>query len=407
LKNKKKILLVVPSNDGTIAFVSHNLYEAFLKAPNVEIKVALIYKFSDKDLSALGKEFSFEDSYSFSGAKVSGLNKQLSFFRMIFWLRKIKKEFKPDMTISTLNSCSTINVLAGGKDYKIGLFQSPHFQSKVLGFLIHCQNILSYIFFFPFLDSLFCISQEVYNSILKSFPLIDKKKVEVVYSVHNVSLITKLASEDLDEFEMNYFKGNVILYCGKLESNKAPDRLVKSFGMNIDLFPKDTHLIFIGEDQNYYEKTKNYWTIIQPLLEYYKISDRVHYWGMKSNIYKYMSRAKVVVSSSYSEGLPGVHIESLIIGTPVVSTNSSQGVWEILSCNDKYNRNLDGIFVADNGIISSNLSFTDITKYDVDIENMANAIEYILNDKLGNKVFLFKEKILAKNVVKKYLEKIQ
>jgi len=405
MKNdKKKILLVVPSNDGTIAFVSHNLYEAFLKTPNVEVKVALIYKFPDKDLSALGKGFSFPNSYSFSKTQVSGLSKQFSFFQMIIWLRKIKKEFKPDMTVSTLNACSSINVLAGGKDYKIGLFQSPHFQSKVLGILIHWQNIFSYICFFPFLDNLFCISQEVYNSILNSFPLIDKKKVEVVYSVHNVLSIKELASAELDEFEMNYFNGNVILYCGKLESNKAPERLVKAFGIKKDLFSKNTHLIFIGDDKNYYEKQINYWSVIEPLLDYYKITDRVHYWGMKPNIYKYMSRAKL--STSYSEGLPGVHIESLILGTPVVSTNSSQGVWEIFSCNDKYDKELGGYFVADNGIITSNLSFADSTKYDVDIQNLANAIEYIIDDKLIKKDFLFKENILAKNVVAKYLAKI-
>jgi|GEM_PF-1269725 len=405
--NKKKILLLVPSNDGTIAFVSYNLYDAFLKTPNVEVKVALIYKFSDKDLSALGKGFSFEDSYSFSSNQVSGLRKQFSFFRMIFWLRKIKKEFKPDMTISTLNACSTINVLSGCSDFKIGLFQSPHFQSKVLGHLIYWQNIFSYGFIFPLLDNLFCISQEVSNSILHSFPLINKKKVEVVYSVHNVLSIEKLASDELDELEMKYFKGNVILYCGKLESNKAPERLVKAFGIIKDVLPKDTQLVFIGEDKNYYDKKQNYWTEIIPLLNHYKITDRVHYLGMKENIYKYMSRAKVVVSSSYSEGLPGVHIESLIVGTPVISTNSSQGVWEILSCNDKYNKELDGFFVADNGIICSNLSFNDTTKYNVDIQNMAYAIEYVLNNKLAKNDFLFKEKILAKNVVSKYLKKIQ
>jgi glycosyltransferase involved in cell wall biosynthesis len=48
------------------------------------------------------------------------------------------------------------------------------------------------------------------------------------------------------------------------------------------------------------------------------------------NPYKYISRSRLFVLSSYWEGLPGSLIEALACGVPVVSTNCPSGPNEIL-----------------------------------------------------------------------------
>ena len=52
--------------------------------------------------------------------------------------------------------------------------------------------------------------------------------------------------------------------------------------------------------------------------------------GFTSNPFAYMARAAVFVLSSTYEGLPGVLIQALACGCPVVSTNCPGGAAEIL-----------------------------------------------------------------------------
>jgi len=60
------------------------------------------------------------------------------------------------------------------------------------------------------------------------------------------------------------------------------------------------------------------------------LEDRVEILGFQQNPYKYMKNAKLMVLSSDYEGFGMVIVESLIVGTPVVSTDCPTGPNEIL-----------------------------------------------------------------------------
>jgi glycosyltransferase involved in cell wall biosynthesis len=62
-----------------------------------------------------------------------------------------------------------------------------------------------------------------------------------------------------------------------------------------------------------------------------QLEDRVINLGFKQNPYKYIKNASLLVLSSDREGLPTIVIESLILGTPVVSTDCPTGPSEILT----------------------------------------------------------------------------
>lgn len=68
-----------------------------------------------------------------------------------------------------------------------------------------------------------------------------------------------------------------------------------------------------------------------------------------------MKRSRMLVLPSRSEGLPGVIIESLALGTKVVSTNSSLGVWEIMESEAFYEKHLLHNVMTSFGIITPNL----------------------------------------------------
>jgi glycosyltransferase involved in cell wall biosynthesis len=61
------------------------------------------------------------------------------------------------------------------------------------------------------------------------------------------------------------------------------------------------------------------------------LEERVEILGFQQNPYKYIKQAKLLVLASDREGLPTILIESLILGTPVVSTDCPTGPSEILT----------------------------------------------------------------------------
>jgi glycosyltransferase involved in cell wall biosynthesis len=60
------------------------------------------------------------------------------------------------------------------------------------------------------------------------------------------------------------------------------------------------------------------------------LGDAVAFLGYDKNPYRYMARARLVIQSSRAEGLPGVLIQSLACGTPVVATDCDHGPREVV-----------------------------------------------------------------------------
>lgn len=109
------------------------------------------------------------DDIEYYSPKRNSLLGRIGIIGQIQWLRGIKRQFKPDITISTLFSTSFINVLSGGSGKTIGIFHSPHQQLKVFGVPSYMMNLFNYNFVCPFLDKLACESAEVKES-LAVFP---------------------------------------------------------------------------------------------------------------------------------------------------------------------------------------------------------------------------------------------
>ena len=377
------ILIISCSNKGTIAKCSSTLYESLKKKNTLNVKLVNLYKYDDGEQILEGCD-SLVD-------RRTDVTNNCSYIRKLLWLHKIKKEFRPDITISTLNGVSVLNVLSLGNEKKIGIFHAPKSQTKLFGIFYYFLTLLTYYFIFPFLDECFCVSNESKKD-LESVPTISRKKIKVVYNIHNIERIRNMSLEPLDDIHSNIFSNSVILYCGRIDSNKAPKRAIDAIEKVND---EQLHLVIIGPDP--YNLWKEIKKNINP-----KIRNRIHYLGSQSNPYKYMSRSKMLVSCSYSEGLPGVIIESLSLQIPVVATNSSQGVWEIFSNHKNFNPDLDSIIICEDGIITSNLSYKNSDKYDLDISNLAKGIEYVLYNKLSVP-FSFSNKIKEENVIKSYL----
>lgn len=81
---------------------------------------------------------------------------------------------------------------------------------------------------------------------------------------------------------------------------------------------------------------------LNKIIEELNLKEKVEILDFQKNPYPYIKNAKFLVLSSEREGLPTVLVESLILGTPAVSTNCISGPNEILTENlSKYLSNVN------------------------------------------------------------------
>ncbi len=116
--------------------------------------------------------------------------------------------------------------------------------------------------------------------------------------------------------------GRIVLGVGRLVAQKRWDRLIAA----LPALPDDVQLVILGEGA------------LRPSLERQVraagLTGRVHLPGHVADPLAAMARAAVVALPSDYEGVSGVLREALSVGTPVVATDSSPSVREIVTSFD-------------------------------------------------------------------------
>ncbi|WP_286236633.1 glycosyltransferase [Neptuniibacter halophilus] len=152
---------------------------------------------------------------------------------------------------------------------------------------------------------------------------IKPKSIRTIYNPFDFDLLRSKAAEPIDPALKP--DSPYIIYAAKFENRKRQDLLLKAYAKaNIE-----QKLVLIGG--TYTESDKRWYEQMLALIDDLGIKDKVILPGFQSNPYAWVKGAELFAMSSDSEGLPTVLIESLIVGTPVVSTNCPTGPSEILT----------------------------------------------------------------------------
>lgn len=115
---------------------------------------------------------------------------------------------------------------------------------------------------------------------------------------------------------------NYILAYGRLKDEvKNFSFLIKSYAKS-KLPSEEVKLLILGDGE---DKDK-----LKSLVKQMDLTDKVLFKGFEENPYSFIKNAKYVCLTSKFEGFPRVLIESLSIGTPVVSVNCKSGPKEII-----------------------------------------------------------------------------
>lgn len=147
----------------------------------------------------------------------------------------------------------------------------------------------------------------------------------VKYNTIDTNEILEKSREEVRDIKIDHKKINLVSV-GRFTEQKGYVRLLEIMGLLIHE-KMNIHLYLLGEGH----LEKSYYEIIKKL----DLEKHVTILGFKENPYNYIKNADIFVCSSYEEGYSTVVSESIVIGTPVVTTLCS-GMVEMIGSNNEY-----------------------------------------------------------------------
>lgn len=222
-------------------------------------------------------------------------------------------------------------------------------------------------------DTIVCVSEFAKSTFCKCLPQMATKTV-AIHNIINVEDIHKKAQEPIEDNRFltdNY----IIVSVGRLDPVKQfhlIPQLVADIKKKTD---KKFVWYIIGGDRGF----ESYVQGIRDDIVKLGVSDEVVMLGEKSNVYPYMAKADLYVSTSLSESFPLVINEAKALGIPIVSNNFG-------SAAESIEDGVDG-FVLPVGDVAF-------------VERVVSIVDGKVNPKVDEKSDIDKNKIILSNIYK-------
>ena len=289
--------------------------------------VDLLITWNHKENNLFENEIPKKVNYEFLFDSYNGKNKLIKEIYRIkaktTYLKKIEKKIKKEKYDIVIDYSSNL-LKYNNFDIKIPVFAWIHF-SLTFGEKLTLEKIKKYKKQYKKYSKIFAITRVMKEEFINKVG-IDEKKVELVYNPIDLKLIEKKA-ENVEKKYENYLKQDYFLQVSRLTQQKQPEHLVDIYYKLKQAGIKEK-LYFIGDG----EKKE----IIKQKIKEYNLENDIILLGQIENPYPFFKNAKLFVHTAKYEGLPTVLLESLTLGTPVVSYDCPTGPRDILGKNSEY-----------------------------------------------------------------------
>ena len=247
---------------------------------------------------------------------------RLSFWKLFKYIRKSKAEML--ITGPTYPNIIAIicNLLAWNKLKIIATQHSYHdVEMKSLGLVGKLAPWFIKLTY-KFSHKIIAVSKGVKNDLIRSYN-IEANKIEVIYNAVISDEFYNRSQESIDPHLLNKISSaEYLVAVGRLEYVKNYPFLINIYSRLITEYPNFQYDLVIlgdgGEKEN-----------LIKLVNHLDIESRVHILGAVSNPLPIISKAKLMVHTSYSEAMPLVYVEALALNVPVLTT-VNKGAEEVL-----------------------------------------------------------------------------
>ncbi len=208
------------------------------------------------------------------------------------------------------------------------LFTKWIYGNRKVYYFLHSSNLEMYLtnsdfwakYIFGKATKLVCVSSEIEEKLKNKYQFTNTK------TIYNPIVFTEKVAEKPAAIPEKY-----ILFFGRLEEK------IKNFSLLLNAFSKSkvyengTKLLIIGDGSD-----KDF---ILTKIAALQLNNYVQVLPFQKNITPYIQHARCTILTSYFEGFPMAIIESLAVGTPVISVDCETGPKEIIQ------NNVNGLFV--------------------------------------------------------------
>lgn len=247
------------------------------------------------------------------------LGKIFNFIKRVYKVKKIKKRYKIQISISFLETANVVNIFTKGEDKVIPSIRN--FKSKISkSFYGKIYNYLITIFYNR-VNILVAVSKGVKEDLIKNYG-IDKNKIKVIYNLYDLEKIQELSKEKIEDEYKEIFNSPVIINVGRLTRQKGQWHLIRAF-KRVKEEITNIRLVILGRGE-----LENY---LKQLVSEMGLEKDVYFLGFQRNPFKFVLKSTIYVFSSLYEGFPNALVEAMACGIPVISSDCKSGPREILA----------------------------------------------------------------------------
>lgn len=301
------------------------------------------------------------------------IGKAINTILRVYRIRKIKKKYNIDKSISFTENANIINILSRYKEKVIISIRNNKSRELQATKQEYSKNLIKKVY--NRADKIIAISEGVKQDLIEHFN-VDKFKTDVIYNPVDAEYIDKLKEECIEDEYKHIFNGKVIITSGRLTYQKGQWYLIRAFS-EVKKKIKDCKLIILGAGE-LEEKLKL-------LVKNLNLQDSVYFLGFQTNPFKYINNSDIFVLTSLFEGFGNVITEAMECGTMVISTDCEYGPKEILNPSNMI-KDVKEIVYGDYGILIPNFDgevydeLVDLTKQEILL--VQAIVESLNNDSL-------------------------
>ncbi|MYL36418.1 glycosyltransferase [Halobacillus litoralis] len=331
---KKNVAIIIPQLAGGGAErVASNL-SLYLPEEKYN-KFVIVYNKGEEDYPYKGKMVNINTKIS-----SNPLTKMKNFFTRIHRLKKIKKEYGIEVSISLLTRTNITNILSRNND-KIIVSVRNYLSKSSKGFYGKVNNFLIKLLYNK-ADSIVAVSRVIKNDLIENFG-IKEQKIDVINNPYDLDKIHTLSLEPIDEVWRDIFKNPTVITVGRLAEQKGQWHLIRVFN-EVKRYVPGAKLVIIGQGELE--------TYLKSLVSKLKLERDVFFLGYQTNPFKFVANSTLFAFPSLYEGFPNTLCEAMGSGVPVLASDCKSGPKEILSPSSDLDEEIHNTYYSTYGTLT-------------------------------------------------------